>query len=43
MNRLGHSSTRAARAYLHVRDERNHQLASTLDETARRELEIAPC
>jgi integrase len=38
MNRMGHSSTRAARVYLHAREERDRQLASTLDKMARREL-----
>ena len=35
---MGHSSTRAARVYLHAREERDRQLASTLDKMARREL-----
>ena len=38
MNRMGHSSTRAARVYLHAREERDRQLANTLDKMARREL-----
>ena len=38
MNRMGHSSTRAARVYLHVRDEPDRQLAAKLDRMARREL-----
>jgi integrase len=38
MNRMGHSSTRAARVYLHAREERDRQLASTLDKMVRREL-----
>jgi integrase len=38
MNRMGHSSTRAARVYLHAREERDRQLASALDRMARREL-----
>jgi len=38
MNRMGHSSTRAARIYLHTREEREQQLAATLDKMARREL-----
>jgi integrase len=38
MNRMGHSSTRAARVYLHAREERDRQLATTLDKMARREL-----
>ena len=38
MNRMGHSSTRAARVYLHAREERDRQLAATLDKMARREL-----
>jgi hypothetical protein len=28
MTRMGHSSTRAARVYLHAREERDRQLAS---------------
>ena len=39
LNRMGHSSTRAARIYLHAREERERQLAATLDKMARRELE----
>jgi hypothetical protein len=39
MNLMGHLSARAARVYLHAREERNRQLAGTLDRTARRELE----
>ena len=38
MNRMGHSSTRAARVYLHAREERDRQLAATLDKMVRREL-----
>jgi integrase len=38
MNRMGHSSTRAARVYLHAREERDRQLANTLDKMVRREL-----
>jgi hypothetical protein len=38
MSRMGHSSTRAARIYLHAREERDKQLAATLDKMARREL-----
>jgi integrase len=38
MNRMGHSSTRAARVYLHARQARDQQLAATLDRMARREL-----
>jgi hypothetical protein len=38
MARMGHSSTRAARVYLHARQERDRQLAATLDKMARREL-----
>jgi hypothetical protein len=38
MNRMGHSSTRAARVYLHTREERDRQLAITLDKMAWREL-----
>ena len=35
MNRMGHSSTRAARIYLHAREERDRQLAAALDRMAR--------
>ena len=35
---MGHSSTRAAKVYLHAREERDRQLASTLDKMVRREL-----
>ena len=38
MNRMGHSSTRAARINLYAREERERQLAATLDKMARREL-----
>ena len=38
MNRMGHSSTRAARIYLHAREEREQQLAAMLDRMARREV-----
>jgi integrase len=38
MSRMGHSSTRAARVYLHASEERGQQLAATLDKMARREL-----
>jgi integrase len=38
MNRMGHSSTRAAKVYLHARDERDRQLAAIFDKMARREL-----
>jgi integrase len=41
MNRMGHSSTRAARIYLHAREERERQLAATLDKMARRELKVS--
>ncbi len=41
MNRMGHSSTRAARIYLHTREEREQQLAATLDKMARRELRVS--
>jgi integrase len=43
MSRMGHSSTRAARVYLHTRDERNQQLAAALDKMARRELKRSSC
>jgi integrase len=38
MRRMGHSSTRAAQIYLHAREERERQLATTIDRMARREL-----
>jgi hypothetical protein len=38
MNRMGHSSARAAMVYLHARDERDQQLAANLDRMVRREL-----
>jgi hypothetical protein len=38
---MGHSSTRAARIYLHAREERERQLAVTLDEMAERELKAS--
>ncbi|MGI5166399.1 tyrosine-type recombinase/integrase [Spirillospora sp. CA-253888] len=38
MNRMGHSSTRAAKVYLHARQERGREIASTLDKLAKREL-----
>jgi integrase len=38
MNRMGHSSTRAAQIYMHARDERGRQIAETLDKMAREEL-----
>lgn len=41
MNRMGHSSTRAAQVYLHAREERGQQIAATLDKMARRELSQA--
>ena len=41
MTRMGHSSTRAARIYLHAREEREWQLAVTLDRMARRELKAS--
>ncbi|GAA3738034.1 hypothetical protein GCM10022402_17450 [Salinactinospora qingdaonensis] len=41
MNRLGHSSTRAAMVYLHARDARARELADALGERAARELEDA--
>jgi hypothetical protein len=36
MSRMGHASTRAARVYLHAREERDRQLAGTLSKMARR-------
>ena len=41
MNRMGHSSTRAAQVYLHTREERGQQIAATIDKMARRELKRA--
>jgi hypothetical protein len=41
MNRMGHSSTRAAQIYLHARQERDQQIAGTLDKMAKRELRRA--
>jgi integrase len=41
MTRMGHSSTRAAMVYLHARQERDRQIAATLDKMARRELRQA--
>src|SRR5262249_61417708 len=36
MNRMGHSSTRAANVYLHAREDRDQQLAATLHKMVRR-------
>jgi integrase len=41
MSRMGHSSTRAAQVYLHVRQERDKEIAVTLDRMAKRELKRA--
>jgi len=41
MTRMGHWSTRAAVVYLHAREERDRQIASTLDKMARREMRQA--
>jgi hypothetical protein len=41
MSRMGHSSTRAARLYLHTRQERDKEIAVTLDRMAKRELKRA--
>jgi integrase len=38
MNRMGHSSTRAAQVYLHARRERDREIASSLGKMAAREL-----
>ncbi|HJE58807.1 MAG TPA: tyrosine-type recombinase/integrase [Nocardiopsis listeri] len=38
MRRMGHSSTRAAMIYLHVRDEREREIADRLGERAAEEL-----
>ena len=37
MNRMGHSPTRAARLYLHTRQERDKEIAVTLDRMAKHE------
>lgn len=41
MNRMGHSSIRAAQVYLHARRERDREIASTLGKMAERELKRA--
>jgi len=41
MNRMGHSSTRAAQVYLHARKERDREIASALGKMAKRELKKA--
>lgn len=41
MSRMGHSSARAARVYMHVRQERDKEIATTLDRMAKRELKRA--
>ena len=41
MNRMGHSSTRAARIYLHTATNGKKQPAVTLDRMARRELKAS--
>ena len=41
MSRMGHSSTRAARVYMHVRQERDKEIDATLDRMAKRELKRA--
>ena len=41
LNRMGHSATRAARIYLHTRQEREQQLAAALDRMVRRELKAS--
>lgn len=41
MTRMGHSTTRAAVVYLHARQERDRQIAGTLDKMARREMKQA--
>ncbi len=38
MSRMGHSSTRAARIYLHAREERDKRIAASIDKMARQEL-----
>jgi hypothetical protein len=38
MSRMGHSSTRAARIYLYARQERDKEIATTLDRMVKREL-----
>lgn len=39
MDRMGHSSTRAAMIYMHGSDARQHEIADTLSELARQELQ----
>ncbi|MEV5828616.1 tyrosine-type recombinase/integrase [Spirillospora sp. NPDC052242] len=41
MNRMGHSSIRAAQVYLHARSERDREIASTLGKMVERELKKA--
>ncbi len=38
MSRMGRSSTRAARIYLHAREERDKRIAASIDKMARQEL-----
>jgi len=39
MDRIGHSSTRAAMIYIHGSDARQHEIADTLSQLARQELD----
>ena len=39
MDRMGHSSTRAAMIYMHGADARQHEIADTLSKLARQELQ----
>ncbi|HUZ38370.1 MAG TPA: hypothetical protein VMV17_18760 [Streptosporangiaceae bacterium] len=39
MDRMGHSSVRAAMIYMHGSDARQHEIAGTLSDLARQELE----
>ena len=39
MDRMGHSSTRAAMIYIHGSDARQHEIADTLSQLARQELD----
>jgi hypothetical protein len=42
MDRMGHSSTRAAMIYMHGADARQHEIADTLSKLARQELQPRP-
>jgi hypothetical protein len=41
MDRMGHSSTRAAMIYMHGSDARQHEIAEILSELARQELKTS--